>query len=109
MMQRGMMQMNRFRAFGIVQGAVVFSLLTLATPAHAQDLGDVINNTIKSMKNIPNVFSMIAYLSGLFLSVSAIMKIKDHVKSAGRPALPFPCRTASSVSWRAACSLRRRP
>jgi len=63
-----------------VIGFVLVVLLLTTTDAEAQQkLGDVITNTMKSIQTLPNLLSLVAYLSGSFFAVWGIFKFKDHV------------------------------
>lgn len=89
MMRRGMVHKGSFGSRIFFQLLAVTALVALAHPALAatdDKLGTVLNNTTSSFEKLPNIFSMIAYLSGLILGVQAIFKIKDHVD--GRPGGP---------------------
>ncbi len=85
MMQRGMMHYSSFLMVALTAAAVM-----MAGPALASDpsLGAIMNNTRGSLRDVPDIFNLIAYIAGLFLAVSSILKIKDHVNGGpGAPAL----------------------
>lgn len=72
--------------------ARAFALFALATllvfgsgsPAFAQeDISDVSNNIIESVGMLPAFIAALAYLLGLMLAVSGVMKIKQHVENPG--------------------------
>lgn len=90
MMRRGMVHKGLFGSRIFFQLLAVTALVALAHPALAagapEKLGQVLDHTTDSFSKLPNIFSMIAYLSGLVLAVQAIFKIKEHVD--GRPGGP---------------------
>lgn len=84
MMQRGMMQNYRFLGLALT----IAGVLTTTQAMAGDSIGDVVTGTRESFANFPNLMSLIAYMAGLFLSVSSILKIKDHVNGGpGAPAL----------------------
>lgn len=44
-------------------------------------IGDVICNVIESSSNLPGFISAIAYMMGMIMAVTALIKLKDHVES----------------------------
>lgn len=68
---------NFFKIFAFT--ALTVTLSATDAFAGAAKLSDMINNTTASFGNIPNILSVIAYISGLFLSVAGLFKFKDHV------------------------------
>jgi hypothetical protein len=51
---------------------------------HAQDLGDIFTNVVEQgYGTFGNALTSLAYIAGLFLSVSGVMKFKYHVDSPG--------------------------
>src|SRR3990170_6638963 len=63
----------------VIGFALVVLLLTTTDAEAQQKLGDVITNTMKSIQTLPNLLSLVAYLSGSFFAVWGIFKFKDHV------------------------------
>lgn len=68
---------NFFKIFAL--SAVVVVLSGGDAYAGAAKLSDMINNTTASFGNIPNILSLISYISGLFLAAAGLFKFKDHV------------------------------
>jgi len=75
--------MTNKRLFAVFVLSFVF-LAAMAPEAQAgggQTVGAVVKNVTKSFVTIPNLLSIIGYLSGLFLAVAGLFKFKDHVES----------------------------
>lgn len=90
MMQRGMMHSSRSKEF-FVQTLTVAALTFFAGDAMAQQsVGDVMTNTTNSLERMPNLLSMIAYLSGLIMAGSGILKLQTYVDNVGKPGPPPP-------------------
>lgn len=68
---------NFFKIFAFT--ALTVTLSSTDAFAGAAKLSDMINNTTASFGNIPNILSVISYISGLFLSVAGLYKFKEHV------------------------------
>ncbi len=51
------------------------------------NLSDVTENLKTSSSDIPNLISMVAYIGGIGLGVSGIIKVKDHVDNPGNAKL----------------------
>ncbi|TVQ84941.1 MAG: hypothetical protein EA357_01750 [Micavibrio sp.] len=62
-------------------GAVALALPDFAHATGTGDLstGDAITNLHVSMRNLPNILTTIAFVAGLFLAVSGVLKLRDHV------------------------------
>lgn len=77
----GVVVMKNCNLLKVLSLAVLVSMVapSQAFAAAAADLGQVIQNTSGAFENFPNLLSLIAYLSGLFLSVAGLFKFKDHV------------------------------
>ena len=54
-------------------------LLITSSQAHAQTVGEVIDNLSVSFETLPSTLSMIAYIMGCFYAITGIYKFKDHV------------------------------
>src|SRR5690606_20986731 len=69
--------------------AVLAAILPVLWPsqAYAQSVGDVIENFATPLFTFDAVFSTIAYMAGLYLAVSAMFKLKDHVDHPDRTPL----------------------
>ncbi len=65
----------------LTTGVMMSSSLTAF--AAETDLSSVTGNIKTSAKGIPDVISMVAYIGGIGLGVSGIIKIKDHVDNPG--------------------------
>lgn len=90
MMQRGMMHSSRSKEF-FAQTAIVAVMTFFAGDAMAQqDLGAVMTNATNSLERMPNLLSMVAYLSGLIMAGSAIFKFHHYVDNVGKPGPPPP-------------------
>lgn len=90
MMQRGMMHSSRSKEF-FVQTAIVAVMTFFAGDALAQqDLGDVIGNTTSSLERMPNLLSMIAYISGLVMAATGVFKLQAHVNGVDKPGAAPP-------------------
>ena len=93
MMQGSMMQKNgfmktRYLIAAVAAAAVLPANAALAGAGSDQTIGDIVTNTQNSFANFPNLLSLLAYMAGLVLSVSATLKLKDHVVGGpGAPAL----------------------
>jgi hypothetical protein len=83
---------NAIRHFYYVLGAALY---VSAADAHAtfivksppNTFGNISENMMKSIENIPGFLTAVAYLFGLILGILGIMKIKDHVENATQTSL----------------------
>lgn len=73
--------------------ACVFAFLLPADAALAQDITDVSDNIISSGSLLPGLISAVAYLLGLLLGVTGILKLKAHVENPGNGSGQTPLRT----------------
>lgn len=73
--------------------ACVFAFLLPADAALAQDITDVSDNIISSSSLLPGLISAVAYLLGLLLGVTGILKLKAHVENPGNGSGQTPLRT----------------
>lgn len=92
MMQRGMMLSTRYKKAAL-QLAAVATVMLFANGAMAQTvrgLGGVMNNTTSALERMPNILSMVAYLSGVIFCVGAIFKLQHYVDAVGKPGPPPP-------------------
>lgn len=90
MMQRGMMHNSRSKEF-FLQTAVVAAITFFAGDAMAQqDLGAVMTNTTNSLEGVPNLLSMIAYISGLIMTTTGVIKLQAHVNGVDKPGMVPP-------------------
>jgi hypothetical protein len=67
----------------LLYSAVMVGAVALALPdfAHATgpSTGDVMTNLHESLRRVPNILTTIAFVSGLFLAVAGVLKLRDHV------------------------------
>ena len=68
-------------------------LTVIPAPAFAQvTVGDVLTNTAESMYGFPDFVSHMCYGSGLFLTTSAVLKLKEHVNNVDKGGAQVPLR-----------------
>ena len=48
-------------------------------PPGGPDIGGVLDNLRTSIERVPNILTTIAFVSGLFLAVNGVLKLKNHV------------------------------
>lgn len=73
---------------------IAFAAIIVASdPALSQDLGTVAGNVVTSVETMPALVSALAYLLGLLLAVSGILKLKAHVDNPGEGGGQTPLRT----------------
>ncbi len=73
--------------------ACVFAFFFPASGAFAQDISDVSENIVSSGSLLPGLISAIAYLLGILLGVTGILKLKAHVENPGNGSGQTPLRT----------------
>lgn len=62
--------------------ASMVALVTMGSGvAHAQDMGDVVTNTVLSFQEIPFLIAALAYAAGTTLGVLGIIKLYEHVQN----------------------------
>lgn len=66
-----------------VQTAFIVGLVTSPLDAHAagNDFGSIARNITNSIEELPGLVSGIAYLFGLLMGVTGILKLKAHVEN----------------------------
>lgn len=68
-----------------VQAAAFAGMLTAGSEAHAggigNNFGDIAENMVDSIEELPGLLTGVAYLFGLLLGVLGIVKVKDHVEN----------------------------
>ncbi len=63
--------------FASVLGVAVMPSLAFAVAG--PDIGGVLDNLSGSLRNFPNILTTISFVSGIFLAVSGVLKLKNHV------------------------------
>lgn len=58
-----------------------------ASAAGGPTMATVTDNIVVSSEGLPNLISIVAYISGLAMAVFGIMKIKEHVDNPGQTKL----------------------
>jgi len=48
-------------------------------PPGGASVGEMMTNLHKSMRRLPNILTTIAFISGIFLAVAGVLKLKNHV------------------------------
>ncbi len=84
------MHNSRSKEF-FVQTAVVAALTFYAGDAMAQQsLGGVMDNTTRSLEDVPNLLSMLSYICGLVMAMTGVFKLQAHVNGVDKPGAPPP-------------------
>ncbi len=68
---------------GVMMSSSFEAFAQAASSSKAETLSSVTTNLKTSSKGIPEIISMVAYIGGIGLGVSGIIKIKDHVDNPG--------------------------
>lgn len=64
------------------QAALFTGMLTAGSQAHASNnFGDIAENIVDSIEELPGLLTGVAYLFGLLLGVLGVLKVKDHVEN----------------------------
>ncbi|MEC7029908.1 MAG: hypothetical protein VXW91_09520 [Pseudomonadota bacterium] len=61
--------------------AMTAGMMLGATEAKANNFGNIAENIILSIQDVPGLLTGLAYLFGILIGVLGIMKIKDHVEN----------------------------
>lgn len=69
------------RKFLTVQAGAIAGLMVGAQDAQANNFGDIAENIIDSIEELPGLLTGVAYLLGLMLGVLGVLKVKDHVEN----------------------------
>ncbi len=72
----------------ILFGALFYFLIT--NDAFAQDVNDIAQNIVGSTARLPALISGLAYLSGILIAVTAVLKVIDHVNNPSQTPIRVP-------------------
>ncbi|MEC7028703.1 MAG: hypothetical protein VXW91_03440, partial [Pseudomonadota bacterium] len=71
--------LRTFKKQSLFMGAAMTAGMMLgATEAKANNFGNIAENIVLSIQDVPGLLTGLAYLFGILIGVLGIMKIKDH-------------------------------
>lgn len=70
-----------YRKYLALQAAALLAFAAGAQKAHANNFGDIAENIIDSIEELPGLLTGIAYMMGLLMGVLGVLKLKDHVEN----------------------------
>lgn len=70
-----------FKKILTIQAGAIVAFIAGVGQAKANNFGNIANNIVDSIEELPGLLTGIAYMIGLMMGVLGVLKVKDHVEN----------------------------